>query len=98
MNTHCNSSSFLKGAMKMDEYQSFGEHNKTDEQPYTGETIPFTPGGMIHRKPSWEPVRKQETSFGGTSQRSRLKESFVEKLLYAAIQINRSNARSIPFR
>ena len=66
--------------MKMDDNNPVSEHNKTDEQPNTGETIPFTPGGVIEGKPSWEPVHKQETSIGGTSQRTRLKESFVEKL------------------
>ena len=30
------------------------EHDKTDEQPYTGEPIPFTPSVVI-KTPSWEP-------------------------------------------
>ena len=36
----------------------FSEHDKTNEQPYTGETIPFTPLILI-KAPSWEP--EQET-------------------------------------
>ena len=56
----------------------FGEHDKTDEEPNTGETIPFAPPIVINT-PSWEP--EQETSFRGEkSQSSRLKESFVKKL------------------
>ena len=44
----------------------FGEHDKTDAQlDETGETIPFTPGGVIEGGSTWEP--EQETSFGGTS-------------------------------
>ena len=53
----------------------FSEHDKTDEQPDTGETIPFTPPIVI-KTPSWEP--EQEASFGeGKTQLMRLKESFV---------------------
>ena len=51
----CNSSYFLKGVMKMADVDinPFDEHGKTDKQPDTGETVPFTP----------EP--EQEISFGG---------------------------------
>ena len=55
VNTHCNSSSFLKGVMKMDDINSFGDHNITDAQPDTKKTIPFTPGGVIEGKSTWEP-------------------------------------------
>ena len=44
----------------------FGDHDKTDEP--TGENIPLNPG----RGSTWEPVREQETSFGGESQRTEL--------------------------
>ena len=58
----------------------FGKHDKTEEQPNTGETIPFTPPVVI-KTPSWEPEREQETSFGrGKTQSTRLKEPFVKKL------------------
>ena len=50
MNTHCNSSSFLKGVMKMDDIGPFGEHDKMDEQPDTGETNPYTPPVVIERQ------------------------------------------------
>ena len=40
----------------------FGEHDKTDEQPDTGETISFTPL-VVTKMPSWE--LEQETLFGG---------------------------------
>ena len=57
----------------------FSDHDKTDAQPDTGETIPFTPEGVIEGGSSWEPER--ETSFGGTSQRTEvLKEH--DKALY----------------
>ena len=48
----------------------FGEHDKMDAQPDTGETIPFTPGGVIEGRSTWEP--EQETSFGGTSQKTEV--------------------------
>ena len=77
----CNSSSFLKGLMKMAhvDIDPFGEHNETDAQPDTGKTIPFTQGGVIDKGSNWEP--EQETSFGeGKTQSTRLKETFVRKL------------------
>ena len=40
----------------------FSEHDKTDEQPDTGETIPFTPL-IVTKTPGWKPDR--EKSFGG---------------------------------
>ena len=59
-----------------------GDHDKTDEQSYeTGETISFTPGGVIEEKSTWKPQREQETSFGGgKTQSAELKELFVEGL------------------
>ena len=53
----------------------FGEHESRPEEP-TGENIPLTPaGGSI-----WEPEREQETSFRGTSQRTRLVREYVKDL------------------
>ena len=59
--------------------EPFGEHDKTDTQPdETGKTIPFTLGGVIEGGSTLEP--EQGTSFGGgKTQRTRLKESFIEK-------------------
>ena len=45
--------------MKMDDIDPFGEHNKTNEQPDTGKTIPFTSPIVI----TWG--CKQETSCRG---------------------------------
>ena len=51
MNTHHNSSSFLKGVMKMAEVDidRFDNHSKPEDCPDepTGKTIPFTPGEVI---------------------------------------------------
>ena len=54
----------------------FGDHVKTDEQPYkTGETIPLISGGVGGvGGATWEPEHEQETSFRGKTQRTRLKE------------------------
>ena len=60
----------------------FGEHDKTDEQPGTGETIPFTPGGVIEGGNPYFRTRKETSFRGGKTQRTRLKESFVEKLFH----------------
>ena len=35
----------------------FSKHDKTNERPYTGETIPFTPPIFI-KGPNWEPERE----------------------------------------
>ena len=62
----------------MADIDPFGERDKTDAQPdETGKTIPFTPGGVIEGGPTWEPESEQETSFGGKTQRTRLKEVHV---------------------
>ena len=48
----------------------FGKHELRPEEP-TNEHIPLdlvTPG-----RSTWEPTREQETSFGGASQRTKLK-------------------------
>ena len=49
VNAHCNSSFFLKGVLKIADIDinPFGKHDKTDAQCDTGETIPFTLGGVI---------------------------------------------------
>ena len=54
----------------------FGEHESRPDEP-TGENIPLTPVGG---RSTWEPEREQETSFGGESQRTRLKKDYVEGL------------------
>ena len=64
---------------------SFGEHESRPKEP-TDEHIPLTPVGGGS---TWEPTRKQETSFGGRStplhggrqsQRNRLLINWVEGL------------------
>ena len=50
LDTNCNSSSFLKGIIKMVDVDInlFGDHDKIDTQPdETGETIPLNPGGTV---------------------------------------------------
>ena len=53
----------------------FSEHDKTDEQPDTDETICFTSGGVIQSR---EPEHK--TFRGGKTQSTRLKEVWVKGL------------------
>ena len=44
----------------------FGNHDKTDSHPdETGETIPFTLGGVIEGGSTWKLECEQETSFRG---------------------------------
>ena len=62
----------------------FGEHDKTDPQPNeTDETISFTPGGVIEGGSTPE----QETSFGGTSQRTEVLTEYI-KALYHVLSEN----------
>ena len=56
----------------------FGEHDKTDKYPDESETIPFTPEGVIEGGSTWEP--KQETSFRGTSIRTKVLKEHIERL------------------
>ena len=61
----------------------FGEHeSRPDDNPETGENIPFTPvGGGRGRSSTWEPDRgEQETSSGGESQRTKLMKDYVRDL------------------
>ena len=58
----------------------FSKHDNMDEQPDTGETIPFTPRGVIGEGSTWDPERDQETSFRGKTRSTRLKEVCVEGL------------------
>ena len=51
----------------------FGDHESRPEEQM-GENIPLTPG----RGSTWEPEREQETSFGGESQRTKLKKEYVK--------------------
>ena len=57
----------------------FGEHGRTESRTETGENIPFTPIGG-GRSSTWEPECKQETSFGGESQRTKLMKDYVKDL------------------
>ena len=63
VNTHCNSSSFLKGVMKMADVDinPLGKNGKMDAQPDRDETIPYILGGVIGGKLTWEPDREQKT-------------------------------------
>ena len=54
----------------------FGEHELRPDKP-TGENIPLTP---VEGESTWEPECEQETSFGGTSQRTRLVKDYVKDL------------------
>ena len=56
----------------------FGEHeSRPDDHAVTGENIPFTPVGGGS---TWEPERKQETSFGGESQRTKLMKYYIKDI------------------
>ena len=56
----------------------FGEHElRTDDNTETGENIRFNPVGGGS---TWEPECKQETSFGGESQRTKLMKDYVRDL------------------
>ena len=56
----------------------FGEHDRTESRTdETGENIPLTPVGGGS---NWEPEHEQETSFGGTSQRTKLMKDYVRDL------------------
>ena len=50
------------------------DHDRMNTQPDTGKTIPFTPRGVIEGGSTWD----CETSFGGKTQSTRLKEVWVE--------------------
>ena len=69
----------------------FGEHDKTDSHPdETGETIPLNPGGggaMVEGSPL-EPEHEQETSFGGTSQRTEVLKEHVKALCHVLSETN----------
>ena len=57
----------------------FSDHDKTDTQPdKTGEIIPLNKKGVGGA--TWEPEHEQKKSFGGKTQRTRLKEAHVEGL------------------
>ena len=55
----------------------FGEHESRSEEPM-GDNIPLI--SEEKGEPTWEPTRKQETSFGGESQRLRLLKTDVDRL------------------
>ena len=54
-----------------------GEHELRPEEP-TDEHIPLDP--VTPGRSTWEPTREQETSFGGESQRTKLKKDYVKDL------------------
>ena len=57
----------------------FGEHeSRTDE--LTDENIPLDPVTPVGGRSTWEPTRKQETSFGGESQRTKLMKDYVRDI------------------
>ena len=58
----------------------FGEHESRPEEP-TDECIPLDPVTPVGGGGStWEPIREQETSFGGESQRTKLMKDYVRDL------------------
>ena len=60
---------------------SFGDHDKTYSHPDdTGETIPLSSGRSMGGISTWEPNQEQETSFGGKTQSTKLKEVFIKGL------------------
>ena len=54
----------------------FGEHESRPEEQM-GENIPLTP---VEGGSTWEPEREQETSFRGTSQRTKLMKDYAKDL------------------
>ena len=57
----------------------FGDKDKIDTQPdETGETIPVNPGRVRGGGATWEP--EQETSFGGTSIKTKVLREHAEGL------------------
>ena len=54
----------------------FGDHESRPDKPMD-ENIPLTPVG---ERSTWEPECEQEMTFGGGSQRTRLKKDYVEGL------------------
>ena len=58
-----------------------GDHDKTDSNPdETGETIPFTPGGVIEGGSTLQPER--ETSLGGMSQKTEVLKEHIKALYH----------------
>ena len=57
----------------------FGEHESRTEEP-TDEHIPLDPVTPVGERSTWEPTREQETSFGGESQRTKLRKDYVRDL------------------
>ena len=97
MNIHYKLSSFLKGVMKMDDINPISEHDKTEKQPDTGETIPLTLSGMIGKNLLGNRTAKQKHRFeGGKTQSTRLKESFVKKL-YQELSKSLTQTPELPF-
>ena len=47
---------------------------QTQPHEHHNETIPLTPEGVIGSRSTWKPEHEQETSFGGKTQSTILKE------------------------
>ena len=72
----------------------FGEHDRTESRTdeMEGENIPLTPVGGGS---TWEPERKQEMSFGGTSRTSVLHKEYLVGEIYELIG-NKTHQRLEP--
>ena len=97
LDTNCNSSSFLKGIIKMEDVNvdPVSNHDKTDTQAYkTGETVPLTPGG-VGGAATWEPER--ETPFVGMSIREKVLREHIEGLYRKLSEIARQTPEAFHF-
>ena len=67
----------------------FGEHEWRPEKP-TDEHIPLDP--ITPRRPTWEPEREQEMSFGGReSQRTKLMKDYIKDLYKKISEITKND-------
>ena len=65
----------------------FGKHDKTDEQPDTGETILFTPGGI--KRPFWEPECEPRNIVWRNESENRSSQRTHQCFVLYALQRNR---------
>ena len=70
----------------------FGDHESRPEESM-GENISLTPAGGS----TWEPECEQETSFGGESQRTRLRKDYVEGLYQKLSESMESTSEAFHF-
>ena len=73
---------------------TFGEHESIPEEP-TNEHIPLDPVTPVGRGSTWEPERKQDTSFGGRSRTSILHKEYLVGRIYELID-NKTHQRLEP--